>query len=175
VGFICRGNDIEAVRQLLDSGLFRLINVSYTVLNPTAGHSPAGLQVTENFGRVIDEARLRGVGIAVYSPLAGGVLTEECVDSADPTSPTTRRLSREAFGRRQAMATSVRQVGRVAGLSLPHIAYRFILDNPGVTTVLGGFSTIGQLDELASASDMACLDPEIMGRLEDLWRRDFQV
>jgi L-glyceraldehyde 3-phosphate reductase len=73
------------------------------------------------------------------------------------------------------MATSVRQVGRVAGLSLPQIAYRFILDNPGVTTVLGGFSTIAQLDDLASASDMACLAPDIIGRLEDLWRRDFHV
>ena len=174
VGFICRGNDIDAVRQLLDANLFRLINVPYTVLNPTAGHSPAGLQVTEDFGRVIDDARLQGVGIAVYSPLAGGVLTEECVDGAGPTSPTTRHLSPEAFRRLQAMATSVRQVGRVAGLSLPHIAYRFILDNPGVTTVLGGFSTIEQLDELASASEIASLAP-ILRRLEDLWRGNFHV
>ena len=175
VGFICRGNDIDAVLRLLDTGLFRLINVPYTLLNPTAGRSPAGLQVGPDFGGIIEEARRRGVGVAVYSPLAGGVLTEQCVDGIGPPSPTMRRLAPEDLRRLQSMAACVRQVGRLAGLSLPHLAYRFILDNPGVTTVLGGFSTIEQLGELVSVSERASLGADITGSLIDLWRSNFGV
>jgi len=173
VGFICRGNDIGAVRQLLDTGLFRLINVPYTLLNPTAGRFHAAPQVKENLGGVIEEAAKRGVGVAVYSPLAGGMLTEECIDSTGPMSPTMKRLPLDAFRRFQAMAASVRRVSRSAGHDLPRFAYRFILDNPGVTTVIGGFSKLEQLDELSSASEIASLAPDIMRRLEELWRNNF--
>ena len=36
-GFICRGNDIQYVRRLIETGLFDIINIPYTLLNPTAG------------------------------------------------------------------------------------------------------------------------------------------
>src|SRR5687767_1506705 len=35
-GFICRGNDGPEVKQLIDTGRFQLINLVYTLLNPTA-------------------------------------------------------------------------------------------------------------------------------------------
>src|SRR5581483_6439333 len=35
IGFVTRGNDVEAVRQLIDTGLFSLINVSVNLLNPS--------------------------------------------------------------------------------------------------------------------------------------------
>lgn len=174
-GFICRGNDIAAVRQLLDTGFFRLVNVPYTLLNPTAGHAPTGLEVAQDLGGVIDEARRRGVGVAVYSPLAGGALTDEFADRAETLSPTLRRLPAEASRRLQAMAAGVRHAGRVAGLGLPHLAYRFILDNPGATTVLGGFSTMEQLEALCSASELPPLAPDVVRGLEALWRTNFGV
>ena len=40
-GFICRGNDGDEVRQLLDTGVFHLINAPYTLFNPTAGRARA--------------------------------------------------------------------------------------------------------------------------------------
>src|SRR6185437_2334378 len=99
LGFICRGNDVGAVRQLLDTGLFRLINVPYTLLNPTASPLPAEPQVKEDLGGVIDEAARRGIGVAIYSPLAGGALTEECIDGTGPKSPTMQRLPPHVFQR----------------------------------------------------------------------------
>ena len=173
VGFICRGDDIDAVCQLLDTRLFRLINVPYTLLNPTAGRPAAGLRVTEDLGGVIEEAKRRGVGVAVYSPLAGGALTEDFADRAGPPSPTMRRLPAEDLQYLQGMAARLRNVGRRAGLSVPRFAYRFILDNPGVTTVLGGFSTMEQFDELVTTSELPPIDPDVMSRVEDLWRTNF--
>src|SRR2546430_300912 len=72
LGFICRGNDGYQVRQLIDTNLFRIINVPYTLLNPTAGMArPRGLEVDRDFGEVIPYAYEHGVGAAIYSPLAG--------------------------------------------------------------------------------------------------------
>jgi L-glyceraldehyde 3-phosphate reductase len=71
------------------------------------------------------------------------------------------------------MAARLRNVGRRAGLSVPRFAYRFILDNPGVTTVLGGFSTMEQFDELVTTSELPPIDPDVMSRVEDLWRTNF--
>ena len=48
VGFICRGNDGAEVRQLIDTGRFQLINLVYTLLNPTA--SVSGAQVERHAG-----------------------------------------------------------------------------------------------------------------------------
>ena len=42
--------------RLLDTGLFRLINAPYTLVNPTAGRDrPPGLSVSKDFGDVLEE------------------------------------------------------------------------------------------------------------------------
>ena len=80
LGFICRGNDGYQVRQLIDTGLFLMVNVPYTLLNPTAGLARArGLEAERDFGEVITYAYEHGVGAAIYSPLAGGLLTDHSV------------------------------------------------------------------------------------------------
>ncbi len=84
VGFICRGNDGDQVRQLLDTHLFHMINVPYTLMNPTAARvKPEGLEVERDFGGVINDAYAHGVGAAIYSPLAGGFLTPAIVSGGD--------------------------------------------------------------------------------------------
>jgi aryl-alcohol dehydrogenase-like predicted oxidoreductase len=80
VGFICRGNDGYQVRQLLDTIPCHMINVPYTLLNPTAGMAkPKGLKVDRDYGGVINYAYKYGIGTAIYSHLAGGFLTDHSV------------------------------------------------------------------------------------------------
>jgi L-glyceraldehyde 3-phosphate reductase len=175
VGFICRGNDGDEVRQLLDTGLFALINVPYTLLNPTAGMvKPDGLTVERDFDRVLDHAHGRGIGAAVYSALAGGHLTDDAVTgrerhplarAVDPAAETARALRRKA--------ETIRFLARETSLSLAQAAYRFVLSHPGVTTVLGGFSALDQLEELATVSGAGPFAPDLTARLNDLWRADF--
>jgi aryl-alcohol dehydrogenase-like predicted oxidoreductase len=50
---------------------------------------------------------------------------------------------------------------------------RFILDNPGVTTVLGGFSGLEHLEEAVPASSAQPLSAEEMARVEMVWRANF--
>ena len=61
-----------------------MMNVPYTLLNPTAGMAkPTGLEVDRDFGGVINDAYANGVGAAIYSPLAGGFLTNPIVAGGD--------------------------------------------------------------------------------------------
>jgi L-glyceraldehyde 3-phosphate reductase len=52
-------------------------------------------------------------------------------------------------------------------------AYRFVLSHPGVTTVIGGFSAIDQLEELAAMSGAGPFPPDLMARLREVWQTDF--
>jgi aryl-alcohol dehydrogenase-like predicted oxidoreductase len=174
VGFICRGNDGDEVRALLDTGVFRLINVPYSLLNPSAGMAkPPGLK-ERDYGGVINDASARGVGAAIYSPLAGGALTDDNIRGLGPHPLARPRGTSDSAARNRERAARLRflvdagNAGRLA-----QAATAFILMHPGVTTVLGGFSDETQLEEIASVSGADPLSPAAMARLDKLWRDDF--
>jgi L-glyceraldehyde 3-phosphate reductase len=176
-GFICRGNDIGPVKQLLDTGLFSMINVSYTMLNPTPGTvCPEGLKVDKDGGAVLNVARDAGCGAAIYSVLARGFLTDDSVEGHERHSLAR---STDAYGKRgtelQRQAAQVRFVARELGISMAQAAFRFVLEHAGVTTALGGFSSLAQLEELIVVSGMDAIPPELLSRLEAVWRNNFAV
>ncbi len=180
VGFICRGNDGDQVRQLLDTGVFHMMNVPYTLLNPTAGMAkPSGLEVDRDFGSVIHDADANGVGVAIYSPLAGGFLTNSIVAGGDrhplagPRDPRTKAYRRD-LKRAQALSFLMRE-GSEGTETLTQTAIRFILMHPGVTVVLGGFSEMKHLEEIAAVSGSGPLAPEMLSRLEQVWGANFDV
>ncbi len=175
VGFICRGNDGYQVRQLIDTDVFRMINVPYTLLNPTAGMAkPTGLEVDRDFGGVIDYAYEHGVGTAIYSPLAGGFLTDHVVSGGDrhPLA-ASRDTASEAYRRNLEMARALSFLVREGAHTLTQAAIRFILMHTGVAVVLGGFSAMGHLEEIVSVSGAGPLPPELMARVEMVWRANF--
>jgi aryl-alcohol dehydrogenase-like predicted oxidoreductase len=175
VGFICRGNDGYQVRQLLDTKLFHLINVPYTLLNPTAGMAmPKGLEVDRDFGGVINYASEHGVGTAIYSPLAGGFLTDHSVAGGDRHPLAGARDSAsEAYRRTLEMAKALSFLKRQGMHTLTQAAIRFILMHQGVTVVLGGFSAMDHLEEIVPVSGADPLAPELMARVEMVWRANF--
>lgn len=175
VGFICRGNDGRQVRQLIDTGRFSLINLICTLLNPTAGRTaPPGLHVDFDWGQVIGYAAERGVGVAVYSPLASGFLSDNIVSGGDlhSLSGRIRSLDNPVLQRVRARAAAFRLLSQ-PGRSLAQAAIRFILMNPGVTSVLGGFSDMAQLEETTAAAALPPLSEEEMARIEMIWRGNF--
>ncbi len=175
VGFICRGNDGAHVRRLLDTGAFSLINAPYTLLNPTAGYvKPAGL-VAKDYGDVLDAAFEAGVGGSIYSPLAGGFLTDDAVRGHErhPLARKPPDATNDSTQRNLAAATKLQFLAREHGTSLAQAAYRFILGHRGVTTALGGFSAIEQLEEIAAVADMEPFSAETMGRVEQIWQSNF--
>ena len=178
LGFICRGNDGESVKRLLDTGLFGMINLVHTLINPTAAIAkPAGLDVDADFGQVIPYAREKGIGSAVYSPLAGGVLADRFVagEAPHPLSGAGRGPAAQSERRRQGLqqAEALSFLSAGGDRSLAQAAVRFILMDEGVTTVLGGFSDTAQLEEIVAAVDTPPLEPAQLARVEALWRANF--
>jgi L-glyceraldehyde 3-phosphate reductase len=169
IGFCCRGDDGDEVRQLIDTGRFHLVNVIYNLMNPTAAlPRPRGMEVDTDFGQAIPYAYERGVGCALYSPLAGGLLTDNIAGGGHPHPMAG--ASRWDQRQRQVAQASVFRFLSKDGQSLAQAGLRFDLMQPGVTTVLGGFSDAAQVEENAAASGAGPLTPEEMARIEMVWR-----
>ncbi len=98
----------SVVLQMIDSGCFETITVSYNLLN------------TER-QRVIEHAREKNVGIVVMNPFAGGILGYESA-AIQNTLPQEHRSSRE-------------------------MALRFVIDCPGVSTAICGFTCLREVEE----------------------------
>jgi aryl-alcohol dehydrogenase-like predicted oxidoreductase len=170
LGFICRGNDAAEVRQLIDTGVFGMINVPYTLLNPTAGRArPDGLEVDRDYGSVLDYASVHGVGTAIYSALAGGVLID---GDRHPLSRPVESVS-AAYERNRRKARAFAFLKRDTGDSLAQAAVRFVLSHPAVSVVLGGFSAIEHVEEIVGAANAGPLDRESLARIEAVWRTNF--
>ncbi len=139
-GFVCRGGDGNEVRELLKTGLLQLINVPYTLINPTAGVARTSNTTAQpDYGGVINDAGKHGVGCATHH-------TE--------------------------MANAVRFLAKDNHISLAQAAFRFSLMHEDVTTVVGGFSSQGQIEEIAKVSGMGPFSPAEMAKLENVWRRE---
>jgi L-glyceraldehyde 3-phosphate reductase len=176
-GFITRGNDADEVRTILDTGLFKLINVPYTLLNPTGGMvKPVGLKAGKDYGNVIGLARERNASAAIYSPLASGALTDDAL-AAKPRHALARQEDMQSDNARRdrEKALAVSFLARETGTTMAQAAFRFILMNPGVATALGGFSAQDQLEEIAKVPDLGPFEPALMARLDAVWNADFKV
>ena len=114
--------------------------------------------------------------MAVYSALAGGVLTDHALSGGEP-----HRLANagRSGGISQARLRSQKRAARLGFLSrgeqrsLAQAATRFVLMEPGVTTVLGGYSDVKQLEEGAATSGSEPLTVEELTRIEMTWRGNF--
>lgn len=174
-GFVCRGDDSGDVRELVKTRQFALINVPYTLLNPTAGLiEQAPVAMKPDYGGIINDAGAHGVGCAIYSPLAGGYLANSRLDGAagHPLARGHDPLS-EAAQRNIERANLVRFLAEENDLSLAQAAYRFILMHKHVTTVVGGFSSQEQIEEIVQVSGMGPFTPDEMARLQHVWRSGF--
>lgn len=180
IGFITRGNDAPAAQRLIDTGCFSLINVSVNLLNPSAGIKPHGMRAAQDYGQILSYAAARGVGAAIYSPLAGGLLNDNAVAGGPPHAMAGPARSPEAgeIGLRRAKALSflsrkLHPHSQKEEHNLAEAAIRFILSLEGVSVVLGGFSDSAQVEEGAACSGKGPLSPENMARVEMVWRANF--
>ena len=171
-GFANEDADADAVMALMETREFHMLNVWYDLLNPTAGlPTPDGLDVQHDYGQFLRRAQELGIGTAVIRPLAGGVLTDHAVGGGGRHALAGGGLTRNA-DMYQAM---VARAMPFAFLSRPEqtlsqAAYRFILQDEAITTVLGGFSEMSHLEEAVGCSGATPLSEEDMARLDMVWR-----
>ena len=180
VGFITRGNDAPAAQRLIDMGEFSLINVSVNLLNPSAWMKPYGMRVDADYGGILGYAASRGVGAAIYSPLAAGYLSDSAAAGGAPHPLAYGPRGPEIGARALSQARALRFLSRDLcpatqedEHNLAEAAIRFVLSLGGVATVTGGFSDTKQVEEITACSGKGPLSAQNMARLETVWRANF--
>lgn len=103
--------------------------------------------------------RQHGLGIVPYSPLAHGVLTGKYLPGARPPADSragrkeTRFLETEFRAESLAIAQKFGKHAGKKGMSVPHFALNWVLNNALVTSVLAGPRTFAQWQDYLAALD----------------------
>jgi L-glyceraldehyde 3-phosphate reductase len=112
---------------------------------------------------VLDEL---GMGSIAFSPLAQGLLTDRYLDGrvpADSRAANSPFLSGDALtGSYLSRVRALNEIALGRGQTLAQLAVTWILRKPGITSVLVGASSVGQLEQTVAALDAPALtDAEI--------------
>ena len=126
---------------------------------------------------VLPTCRRYGMGVIVWSPLAGGWLSGRYRRPEDFTDDTrvVRMASRwggfdpeaEANRRKLDLVNRLSTLADEAGLSLAHLATAWTLEHPDVTSVIIGPRTMPQLEDSLAAADVR-LDADLLDAIDDL-------
>ena len=130
---------------------------------------------------VFPVAQRYGIGVIVYSPLAGGWLTGKYRrdDEAPPDSRMARSrsmggrfgtrfdTSRPETHRRFELVDALRPIAEKAGVSLAHMSIAFTVAHPAVTSSIVGPRTMEHLDDLLAGADVR-LDEDTLDAIDDL-------
>ena len=163
--------DTPALHQVADARAFDTAQVSYNLLNPSAGATvPAGYPA-HDFGDLLGHTRAANMGVINIRVLAAGALSgsEERHPLGSPTvepigSGSTYHLDAERARRLQPLI----QEGHAE--SLIDAALRFAIANAAVSTVLVGYSTLDQIEYAARSINKGPLSRAALDRLAELQR-----
>lgn len=139
---------------------------------------------------VLPRADAQGVGIIARVPLASGLLSGRYTEATTFPADDHRTYNRhgEAFDRGETFSgvdfgagvAAAREFSRLAaelgpeGATPAQVALRWIIDRPGVTTVIPGARDAAQARANADAAALPSLSSELDAALEDLYDRSFR-
>jgi len=119
----------------------------------------------------------KGVGVTVYNPLAGGLLTGKH-DLNKP--PAEGRFTLERLGPMYSerywsapnfeAVAKLKKIARDHGRNLPQFSLAWILNNKAITSIVLGTSSIKQLEENLGATDIKLSEEEIAA-CNDVWQQ----
>jgi L-glyceraldehyde 3-phosphate reductase len=107
----------------------------------------------------------KGIGSIVFSPLAQGMLTGKYVDGIPDGSRAARSdgfLQPAQVAAQQEKIRALHQLAGERGLSLQHLALRWVLDQRAVTSAIVGARSVAQLDDSLAALQAPALDEETL-------------
>ena len=161
--------DTAALHQVADAHAFDTAQVSYNLLNPSAGATVAPGYPAHDFGDLLAHAKAADMGVIAIRVLAAGALSGS--EARHPLgSPSV-----EPIGSGRDYRIDVERARRLEPLvregfagSLVEAAIRFVIANQAVSTALVGYSTLEQLEAAAAAVEKGPLPPAALDRLKTL-------
>jgi aryl-alcohol dehydrogenase-like predicted oxidoreductase len=126
-----------------------------------AYYSVAGRDLERELVPLITEEKL---GLMVWSPLAGGLLSGKF----GPGAPTAEGARRNNFDfppvdkdRAWACVAAMREIGAAHGVSVARVALAWLLGKPHVMSIIIGAKSIEQLDDNLAAAELALTAAEL--------------
>ena len=130
-----------------------------------AYYSIAGRDLERDLVPMLTEEKL---GLMVWSPLAGGLLSGKF----GPGAPTVEGARRTGFvfppvnkDRAWACVAAMREVGEAHGVSVARVALAWLLSKPHVMSIIIGAKTVEQLDDNLAAVGLE-LTPDDIAKLD---------
>lgn len=160
LGFCGGGGEVGPTREVLQSGGFDCVQLTYNLLNPTEGRVPPPGLNDEDYGQFIDLAGERGLGVVVIRVLSGGALAggERHVLNVGSRGDEQYEADRARAERFRFLAGSKQTMAQAA--------IRFALAKPQVSSALVGFSDIRQVEEAVRGAALGPLSAADLERVE---------
>jgi L-galactose dehydrogenase/L-glyceraldehyde 3-phosphate reductase len=158
--------DTPALHRVVDARVFDTAQISYNLLNPSAGAKVAPGYPAHDFGNLLAHTKAADMGVIAIRVLAAGALsgTEQRHPLGSP--------SVEPIGSGSSYRIDVERTRRLEPLvregladSLIELAVRFVISHEAVSTTLVGISTLEHLEYAAAAANKGPLSSEAIERI----------
>ena len=160
--------EAASVCEVIRSGRFDSAQVYYNLLNPSAGRGMPAAWTGQNLGGIIAACRENSVAVMAIRIFAAGVIAtdertgRESVLIADTSVAEDERKTKAVFD----------AIGAGHG-TRAQVALRFVLSNPDVSCAIIGSAELDHIDEALQAQQMGPLPPDVLARLDELYKTDF--
>jgi len=130
-------------------------------------YSPANRRIEAELVPLCLDQRL---GLLVYFPLAGGVLTGK-YKAGSPPPQGSRAQTQPSFGRMTernlTLAQNMERVAAEVGATVAQLTLAWVMNRPGITSALVGATRVSQQEENLKSVDLE-LTPEVVNRINEL-------
>jgi aryl-alcohol dehydrogenase-like predicted oxidoreductase len=161
--------ETEALLRVVDSGAFDSAQVSYNMLNPSAGQAvPAGYPA-QDYARLFDRTQAMGVGVVGIRVLAGGALSgshDRHPIASPPPEPIGSAATYEGDVDRARRLMPLVAEGHAS--SLVEAATRFSITHPAMGTILVGMAAPQEFEDALAAVTKGKLPQAALDRLAEL-------
>jgi aryl-alcohol dehydrogenase (NADP+) len=141
------------------------------VAGPHTEQSPYSILCRGIERDVLPACRAHGMGVLVWSPLAGGWLTGKYRRDAPPPDGSRAATNPDHFdGDNPAKFDAVERLDAIAGtagISTTHMALAWAIEHPAITAALIGPKTEDQLDDLLAASGLR-LTTDVLDAIDEV-------
>ncbi len=168
IGFTAVG-DTASLHQVIAARAFETAQVSYNMLNPSAGAVVAASYPAQDYADLIGRAQEAGMGVINIRVLAAGALSG--TEARHPIAAP----SVAPIGSGRDYGADVQRARRLAPLveaghadDLVEASLRFAITHPGISTVLVGTATTDEFEHAVAAVNKGPLPPEALRLLMKL-------
>jgi aryl-alcohol dehydrogenase-like predicted oxidoreductase len=163
--------DTPALHQVIDARAFDSAQVSYNMLNPSAGSALAVGYPAQDYGRMFDHTHAAGVGVVGIRVLAGGALSgaaERHPIASPPPDPIGSAANYDGDLQRARRLLPLVQQGHAG--SLPEAAVRYAITHPAMGTILVGMATLAEFEQALAAVNKGPLSQAALDSLAAIQR-----